>query len=259
MNIFLSTDQLLLANMHVGYSLKLFNTELKGFLLGLRQKTFILNTNLSILQLQIISNILINLSSKRHSILMAKEFNYVSIEKCLQKYISNFGKSVVLHEKRWYGGTLTNYKSVQNSSKFNNLSLQKLHLKKRFPSILCISNPDLNKWALFEGYNLGIPVCGLIDSDTINAKLVDYPVIGNNKGLNSILLYFFVLCNSIKKGRQKELQYILQLYNSKENHKRLDNFIWRKYLIRKKKFQFLDKKLKRGLKRLEFIEKGRKL
>lgn len=258
MNTFLNIDQLLFANVHVGHTVKFFNSQLKGYLLGLRQQTFIFNLNLSILQYQIISNLITDLISKRHAILLVKEFNFIKIEENLKFYLSNFGKNIVFHEKKWFGGTLTNYKSVQYSSKFDNLVLKKLYGRKRFPSALCILDTNMNKWALFEGYNLGIPLISLINTDSIYPNLVDYPIASNNKAINSILLYFYILCNSIKLGRQKEVKRVLLLRELISDKKKVDNFIWKKFIFKRKKYLVLYKKDRLKFFRKEFIKNKRK-
>ena len=258
MNTFLNIDQLLFANSHVGHTVKFFNAQLKGYLLGIRQQTFIFNLNFSLLQYQLVSNLIINLISKRHAILLVKEFNFITIKKKLESYLVNFGKNVVFHEAKWFGGTLTNYKSVQYSSKFDNVKLKKLYDCKRFPAALCILDPNVNQWALFEGYNLGIPIISLINTDSIHAHLVDYPIVSNNKAINSILLYFYILCNSIKLGRQKEVKRVLLLRELIFDKKKIDNFIWRKFLFKKKKYSSLYRNNRLKFFRREFIKNKRK-
>jgi ribosomal protein S2 len=73
MNISLNLNQMLFSNLHVGTNINSFDSRLKGILLGVRKKTTILNLKISILQLQIVSHLVINLISKRQPILLIKE------------------------------------------------------------------------------------------------------------------------------------------------------------------------------------------
>jgi len=217
MNLSLNLNQMLFANLHVGHSVNFFNSRLKGILIGVRKKTCILNLNISILQFQILSNLVLNLISRRHPILLVKEWNYLKFNDYISKQLLGSMKNLVIYEEKWFGGTLSNYKSVFFCSKFENKNLLNLQQKKRFPSLLCFFNSNLSNWALLEGYNLKIPTASLIDIDSQFFSLVNYPIISNNKNINSSLLYISVICNSVKYGRKKEVTRILKfsefLYN----------------------------------------------
>lgn len=206
MNLFLNVNQLLFANAHVGHTTKFFNIKLKAYLIGIRKKLFILNVNLAILQFRIITNLIINTLHKRHKILIVKNFDHSN----LHKYF--LYKNIFFCDKKWIGGSLTNFKQVRLSSKFisNNNYTNGLFSLKRIPALVFFFNINLSKWALFEAYNLGIPIISLIDTDSFFSELVNYPIISNNKGIDSILLYVFTIKNSIIKAQQKEIIKILK-------------------------------------------------
>ena len=202
---------MLSASLHVGHSLNTFNSEIKGILLGLRKKIFILDLKISILQYKIISNLIINLISKRHPILLIKEFNYINFQKYISDNWSLPFLDIVIYEGKWIGGSLTNYKFVLNSSKIKTFNLKNLSTYNRFPSLVCFFNSNFSNWALLESYNLRIPISSLINSDSLFFKLINYPVNSNNRNINSSLFYISVICNSILYGKKKEVSRILKL------------------------------------------------
>lgn len=222
MNLILHTNQLLFANVHIGHSSKFFNLKIKGYLLGLRKKLFILNINLTIIQYQIVINLIINLISKRHKILVIKEFDLSNFKKHLKF------KNVMFYDKKWIGGLLTNYKRVITSPKLNfNNDITKIKNYKSMPSVILFFDINISKWALLEAYNLQIPSISLIDTETNNFNLLNYPIISNNKSIDSTLLYLYTIKNSIIKGQQKEIAKILQL-NRSEKTRHINKYLWKK-------------------------------
>lgn len=231
MNIVLNLEQMLFANLHVGHSKVFLNSRLKGILVGVRKKFCILNVSQSLLQLQIVSNLILNLISRRHCLLLIKEWNYIYFSQYIEKQLGISMPNLVIYEQKWFGGTLSNYKSVFYSKKFKTINLKKLKNKKRFPSVICLFNSNLSKWGLLEGYNLNIPTISLIDSDSIFFPFVNYPIVSSNKQINSSLLYLSVICNSIKYGRKKEITRILRLSEYAQNQPLVKKNIFEKQHI----------------------------
>ncbi len=79
------------------------------------------------------------------------------------------------------------------------------------PSCVFFFDINLSYWGLRESMNLEIPISAIIDSDVKNLKMVNYPIIGNNKSFEAMFLYSSLLKNSVVKGRQKELVKILRI------------------------------------------------
>lgn len=192
MTLFLTINQMLSANLHLGHTINFFDTRLRGILVGLRKKIFILNINMSLMQYQLISNLILNMISKRHPIFIIKNLNYSNMYHYITSELSRIFLDVTFYDKKWFGGTLTNYRSVLNLKKFGNTSLFNLKKHRRFPSMLCIFDSTLSKWALLEGYNLKIPTISLIDTDSIYYNYVNYPIISNNKNINSSFFFYLL-------------------------------------------------------------------
>ena len=209
----LTLNQMLSANLHIGHTLNTFNSQVKGILLGLRKKKLILDLSLSIFQIQIISNFIIGIVSKRHPVLLIKQFDYFNLSDYIKKNWVMYPSDIVVHDSKWVGGTLTNHKFVLTCKKFKSLDFVKLRNYNRFPSLVCLFDANYSQWAFMEAYNLSIPISSLISSDSIFFKLVNYPFISNNRNINSFLFYVSVICNSITYAKKKEVSRILNLSN----------------------------------------------
>lgn len=212
MNLSLNLDQMLFNNLHVGVTINFFDSQLKGALIGLRKKTTILNLKISIIELQLLSNLIINLTTKRAVVFLIREWSYVNYYWYIRRLFPF--KNLIVWEQRWIGGILTNYKSVFNSKKLkpNNYTINLITNKKsrRFPSLICFFDSNLSKHALFESSTVDVPIASLIDSDSRFFNLINYPVISNNKSVNASLLYLTTILNSLLYGRKKEMLKILQ-------------------------------------------------
>lgn len=79
------------------------------------------------------------------------------------------------------------------------------------PSLIFFFDPDLSHWALKEASNLNIPISGVIDTNILFLKLINYPIVGNNKSFESLNLYLNLIKQATLKGRQKELLKVLKI------------------------------------------------
>ena len=121
--------------------------------------------------------------------------------------------------KRWLGGTLTNWKTISNSiDRLNTLDLnlndpaftnsiskkellqltrekEKLHLNlggikdlNGKPDLIIIFDVLKDKLAVLEAKKLNIPIIGIVDSNA-NPEAIDYIIPGNDDAIRSINLY----------------------------------------------------------------------
>lgn len=203
----LNISQMLMSNIHLGHTCKFLNIKIKPYLLGYRNNVYILNLVHTTNQFKLFCNIIINIVSLRHKLLIVKDKDIFNLRKTSQV------KNVFYYDKKWIGGVLTNYKKVRTSLRFKeeNNSFNSLRAMRRMPSLVFFFDPDLSHWALKEASNLGIPVGGVIDTNINLLNFINYPIVGNNKSFESVCLYFDVIKNAAIKGRQKELLKILRI------------------------------------------------
>lgn len=79
LNLKLTVDQMLMSNIHIGHTKKFLNVKVKPYLLGSRNNIYILNILNTSSQFKTFINLIINLVSLRHRILVVKDrdlFNF---------------------------------------------------------------------------------------------------------------------------------------------------------------------------------------
>ena len=131
--------------------------------------------------------------------------------------------------ERWLGGTLTNYATIKRSIKrlsllekesstiYENLTkkevgmlarervkLADLHRgikdMKHLPSAIFFVDGICEKIAIAEAKTLGIPVMGIVDSNT-DPTNIDYPIPGNDDSMKSISLIVDYIANCVIEAR----------------------------------------------------------
>ena len=208
-------EQLLEAGVHFGHNVRRWNPKMEQYIFGVRNKIHIIDLRIT---LPLIDAALVKLhevASKSGKILIVGT----------KKQCSSIVKDISLEtqqyyvNKRWLGGTLTNWKTISNSinkleeleillddnNSTNNLSKKELlnfsrDKNKLLSNIGGIRNlggkPDIvlvfdvvkDKLALLEAKKLNIPVIAIVDTNA-NPDLVDFPIPGNDDAIRSINLY----------------------------------------------------------------------
>jgi small subunit ribosomal protein S2 len=136
---------------------------------------------------------------------------------------------------RWLGGMLTNWKTVRQSIKrlkdleaqsqdgtFEKLTKKEALMKTRemeklekslggikdmggLPDAIFVIDADHEHIAVTEARNLGIPVVGVVDTNS-NPDGVDYIIPGNDDAIRAIQLYLDAAANAINSGRESNLE-----------------------------------------------------
>ena len=208
-------EQLLEAGVHFGHNIRRWNPKMEQYIFGVRNRIHIIDLRITLPLINVALAKLHEVVSKSGKILIVgtkKQCSEIIKEITLetQQYFVN---------KRWLGGTLTNWKTISNSikkldeleillednDKKNNLSKKELLNFSRDKDKL-ISNiggirslggkPDLvivfdvvkDKLAVLESNKLNIPVIAVVDTNA-NPDLIDYPIPGNDDAIRSINLY----------------------------------------------------------------------
>ncbi len=127
--------------------------------------------------------------------------------------------------ERWLGGTLTNYATIKRSIKrlallekesspiYENLTKKELNMlsrerikladlhrgikdMKHLPSAIFFVDGICEKIAIAEAKTLGIPVIGIVDSNTDPTE-IDFPIPGNDDSMKSIRLIVDYISNCV--------------------------------------------------------------
>lgn len=205
----LTSKQLILSNVYLGAQYSSLNVKLKPYLLGRRNGYHILNISFTYLQFKTVTELLIRLFLLRHKILVIKDldcFNLSSSFNC---------KNIFFYDKKWIGGALTNFRIIRTSKQFKkeNLTTNSLETLRYIPSLFFFLNAFISKTALFEAYNLDIPIAGVISNASPFFEFINYPLIGNNTSFEALYLYINILKYAYFTAQQREKLQILRLNN----------------------------------------------
>jgi len=225
----ITIEQLLEAGIHFGHNIRRWNPKMEQYIFGIRNKIHIIDLRIS---LPLINNALIKLYevvSKSGRILIVGT----------KKQASTIVKDLALEtqqcfvNKRWLGGTLTNWKTISYSikkldeldvllsDKNTNIKLSKKELlnisreKEKLdlniggirnlggiPDIVVVFDAVKDKLAILEANKLNIPVIGVVDTNA-DPDLVDFPIPGNDDALRSINLYASLFKETIIEAKKE--------------------------------------------------------
>ena len=208
-------DELLESGVHFGHNVRRWNPKMEQYIYGVRNNIHIFDLRITVDLLNVALTKIHDTISKSGKVL------FVGTKKqCGEtvKEIADINNNFYVN-KRWLGGTLTNWKTISNSIKrldevetflnndnlSNNLSKkelldisrekQKLQLNiggirklNGKPDLVVIFDVLKDRIAVLEAKKLNIPVVGIVDTNA-DPELIDYVIPGNDDALRSINLY----------------------------------------------------------------------
>ena len=208
----LSKEVLIESGVHFGHPTQKWNPGFKDYIAGQKNGIHIIDVEKTIESINSVSKELLKIASHGGNVLFvgtkkqAKEVIQENADKCGMFYVN----------ERWLGGTLTNFSTIKRSIKrlkvlekessdvykdltkkeLNNLNrernkLSDLHRGIRdmryLPAALFVVDANNEKIAILEAKKLGIPVFGIVDSNT-DPLQIDYPIPANDDSIKSINL-----------------------------------------------------------------------
>lgn len=220
--------QLLEAGVHYGHHTRRWNPRMSSYIFGVRNGVHILDLQQSVPLLHQAMEAVRNTVATGGRVLFvgtkaqASEKIKESAKRCGQYYINH----------RWLGGTLTNWKTVNQSIKrmkemeerlSQSTGLTKkesLNLDRKFikldmalggiremgglPDILFVIDTNKEAIAIQEARRLNIPVVAVLDSNS-DPEGVTYPIPGNDDALRAIGLYCDLISGAVLDGLQAEM------------------------------------------------------
>jgi len=208
-------EDLLESGVHFGHNVRRWNPKMKEYIYGIRNNIHIFDLRLT---LELLSNALIKI---HQTVSSSGKILFVGTKKQCSEVVKELAmlNNNYYVNKRWLGGTLTNWKTISNSIKrleeielflkdyefSKNLSKkelldisrekQKLDLNiggirtmNGKPDLLVVFDVIKDKIAVREATKLNIPVVAITDSNADPEK-IDYIIPGNDDALRSINLY----------------------------------------------------------------------
>lgn len=220
--------QLLEAGVHYGHHTRRWNPKMSPYIFGVRNGVHIIDLQQSVPLLHQAMEAIRNTVAAGGRVLFvgtksqASEKIKESAKRCGQYYIN----------RRWLGGTLTNWKTVNQSIKrmkemeerlneaagltkkealdlersFNKLDMALGGIREMggLPDILFIIDTNKEAIAVQEARRLNIPVIAVLDSNS-DPEGVAYPIPGNDDALRAIGLYCDLISGAILDGLQAEM------------------------------------------------------
>ena len=219
-------EDLLESGVHFGHNVRRWNPKMKEYIYGVRNNIHIFDLRITLELLNIALTKIHETVSKSGKIL------FVGTKKQCSEVVRELAEANNNYyvNKRWLGGTLTNWKTISNSIKrledietflkdnesSKNLSKkelldisrekQKLELNiggikslNGKPDLIVIFDVIKDKIAVKEAKKLNIPIVAIVDSNA-DPDNIDYIIPGNDDAIRSISLYKNYFLETIKDG-----------------------------------------------------------
>ncbi len=208
-------EDLLESGVHFGHNVRRWNPKMKEYIYGVRNNIHIFDLRLTVDLMNVALTKIHETVSKSGKIL------FVGTKKqCGEtvKELASINDNFYVN-KRWLGGTLTNWNTISNSIKrfeeietFINDDISSKNISKKEllditrekqklelniggirnlngkPDLLVIFDVLKDRIAVLEANKLNIPVIGIVDSNA-DPEMIDYVIPGNDDALRSINLY----------------------------------------------------------------------
>ena len=219
-----SIKDLLQAGVHFGHQSRFWNPKMEEFIFDTRKKISIINLEKTQSQLNAAASRVESICSKGNKLLMVGTKR--SARKLVKEKASSLGLPFV--DKRWLGGTLTNWKTIRTSirrlsdieelmssdrlkklSKKETLDIQREYDKlmesiggikemKGLPDALFVIDVKHEKIAVTEAKKMGIPVIALVDTNS-DPEGIDVVIPGNDDAIRSIKLVLELYPKPVKE------------------------------------------------------------
>ena len=221
-------EELLEAGVHFGHNIRRWNPKMEQYIFGVRNKIHIIDLRITLPLINSALSKLFETVSKSGKVLI------VGTKKQCSNVIKDIAEETnqFYVNKRWLGGTLTNWNTIsksikklddlenllQSENEKNNLSKKELLNYSRdkdklisniggirslggMPNILIVFDAVKDKLAILEANKLGIPVIAILDSNA-NPDSIDFPIPGNDDAIRSINLFAELFKQTILNARE---------------------------------------------------------
>ena len=177
-------DQLINANIYLGYHKKYLNNSMFKYLFGIRSNVCLINLSYTIILLKQTCNF-IQHSFYNFGFLWIIDWIWNKEVLTLWQEIHNLDKldcRFYIWNHFWYAGLITNFYQVFKSTKINWKDIN-------FPNILFFFNTSRFLTAINEPIKTKIPFINIVDINS-NSDLAIYTIPGNEKSISSIFFYY---------------------------------------------------------------------
>lgn len=222
-----SMRDMLQAGVHFGHQTRYWNPKMGKYIFGARNKIHIINLEKTLPLFNEAMSFIEQKAAGKNKILFVGTKR--SASKIVREQAERCGMPYVDH--RWLGGMLTNYKTIRTSIKrlrdleaqaqdgtFEKLTKKEALMRTRdleklerslggikdmggLPDALFVVDVDHENIAVSEANKLGIPVIGVVDTNS-NPAGIDYVIPGNDDAIRAVQLYLVAAADAILRARQ---------------------------------------------------------
>jgi small subunit ribosomal protein S2 len=227
-----SVKDLLHAGVHFGHQKRFWNPKMEQYIFDTRKQISIINLDLTQEHLSAAASKVEDICSKGNKVLFVGTKR--SASKTIKEEASALGLPYV--NKRWLGGTLTNWKTIRGSIrrlqdieemissgriekliKKEAVDIQKEYTKleasvggikdmKGLPDAIFVVDVKYEKIAVLEAKKMGIPVIALVDTNS-DPDGIDMVIPGNDDAIRSIRLITKIIADSCARGLESSSGY----------------------------------------------------
>ena len=224
--------EMLKAGVHFGHQTRYWNPKMGKYIFGARNKIHIINLEHTLPAFNSALDFIQKLAEGKNKIM------FVGTKRAAGKHIreqsQRCGMPYVDH--RWLGGMLTNYKTIRQSVRrlrdlevqredgtFEKLTKKEALMRSRqleklerslggikemggLPDALFVIDVDHEKIAIQEANKLGIPVIGIVDTNS-NPDGVNMVIPGNDDAIRAIQLYLTSAADTILETRGQQVEF----------------------------------------------------
>jgi len=220
-----SIKDLLQAGVHFGHQQRFWNPKMDDYIFDTRKQISIINLEITQEHLSAAASKVEDICSKGNKILFVGTKR--SASKTIKEEASQIGLPYV--DKRWLGGTLTNWKTIRGSIrrlidieemissgriekliKKEAVEIQKEYTKlkasvggikdmKGLPDAIFVVDVKYEKIAVLEAKKMGIPVIGIVDTNS-DPDGIDTIIPANDDAIRSIRLITKVIVDACARG-----------------------------------------------------------
>ena len=234
-------EDLLESGVHFGHNVRRWNPKMEQYIFGVRNNIHIFDLRIT---LDAINSALVKLYE---TVNKSGKVLFVGTKKQCSEIVKEIASEYNQYyiNKRWLGGTLTNWKTISNSiqrlddlenlfkdnESMNSLSKKELlelsrERDKLISNLGGIKNlegkPDLivifdivkDKIAVLEAKKLNIPIIAIVDSNA-DPDPIDYLIPGNDDAIRSINLYAEYFKSTLKEASANNKEFIEQSAEAK--------------------------------------------
>ena len=221
-------EDLLEAGVHFGHNVRRWNPKMDDYIFGVRNNIHIFDLRI---RLEALNSSLVKI---HETVSKSGKILFVGTKKQCAESVKELAESSnnFFVNKRWLGGTLTNWKTISNSiNRLNELentindpaftnSVSKKELLERSrekdklhlnlggikdlngkPDLIVIMDVIKDKLAVLEAKKLNIPIVGIVDTNA-DPEMIDYVIPGNDDAIRSINLYKKYFLETMNDARQ---------------------------------------------------------